>query len=51
MSNADPSPVASLAPVCADYAAVTDVRAADPGAVTAPGTPGRHARPSGVTAG
>src|SRR6195952_2817878 len=33
MSSADASPVASLAPVCADYAAVTDLRAADPGAV------------------
>jgi DhnA family fructose-bisphosphate aldolase class Ia len=29
----DPSPVASLAPICADYAAVTNVRAADPAAV------------------
>ena len=27
------SPVAPLAPVCTDYAAVTDLRAADPGAV------------------
>jgi hypothetical protein len=34
MSSAEISPVASLAPgVCADYAAVTDLRAADPGAV------------------
>src|ERR1700710_1972908 len=33
MFSAEVSPVASLAPICADYAAVTDVRAADPGAV------------------
>jgi hypothetical protein len=33
MSKPDLSPVASLAPVCADYAAVTDLRATDPGAV------------------
>src|SRR6195952_2636717 len=33
MSSADASPVASLAPVCTDYTAVTDLRAADPGAV------------------
>src|SRR3984885_14741447 len=33
MSSADLSPVASLAPICADYTQVTDLRAADPGAV------------------
>jgi DhnA family fructose-bisphosphate aldolase class Ia len=33
MSSPDRSPVAPLAPVCADYAAVTDLRATDPGAV------------------
>lgn len=33
MSSAELSPVASLAPVCTDYAAVSDLRAVDPGAV------------------
>ncbi|BDX31296.1 aldolase [Mycobacterium antarcticum] len=33
MSSADVSPVASLTAKCSDYAAVTDLRAADPGAV------------------
>ncbi|MDT5195851.1 MAG: hypothetical protein QOH20_2605, partial [Mycobacterium sp.] len=33
MSDPDLSPVAPLAPVCSDYAAITDLRAVDPGAV------------------
>ncbi|TPG37260.1 Cgl0159 family (beta/alpha)8-fold protein [Mycolicibacterium hodleri] len=33
MSDAEVSPVGWLAPICADYASVTDVRATDPGAV------------------
>ena len=33
MSSVELSPVVPLAPACADYAAVTDVRASDPGAV------------------
>jgi DhnA family fructose-bisphosphate aldolase class Ia len=33
MSSAETLPVASLAPTCKDYSAVTDLRAADPGAV------------------
>ena len=33
MSNAELSPVASLAPICSEYAQVTDLRATNPGAV------------------
>jgi DhnA family fructose-bisphosphate aldolase class Ia len=45
MSSADVSPVASLAPVCADYAAITELRATDPDAVVR-AWQGRTARPT-----
>jgi DhnA family fructose-bisphosphate aldolase class Ia len=45
MSSAELSPVASLTPACADYAAVTELRAADPGAV-ARAWAGRATRPT-----
>ena len=45
MSSTEVSPVTPLAPACTDYAAVTDLRAADPGAV-ARAWDGRTTRPT-----